>query len=243
MLNMDWWLILLVIGIPTAIIFLIVIVVLLTKSNHERGDYRDGGGKQFGNSSQTSFFMPASDVAGIQGERFTNYHLRPLLRNDEYLLTNLLIPLKNGRTTEIDSVIISRKGIFCIETKNWAGQIYGNDTDEYWDQIYDDPYKANRRPKNPVIQNERHCSVLDHIFHGHFTVEGAVIFVNDNAEYYVKSPSCYTIIDFKQYYRRLPETQLTIDEVKQVFEKLKRHLATQEQLDKHKERINKEYNN
>ena len=41
MLNMDWWLILLLIGIPTAIIFLIVIVVLLTKSNHERGDYRE----------------------------------------------------------------------------------------------------------------------------------------------------------------------------------------------------------
>lgn len=239
---MDGWLIFLIIAIPV-IIFLIVIAVVATKSNHDKGDYRDGGGKQVGHFNQPTMFTSSEETAGIRGEVFANYHLRPLLRNDEYLLTNLLIPLKNGRTTEIDSVIISRKGIFCIETKNWAGQIYGNDNDEYWEQIYDDPYKENRRPKNPVIQNERHCSVLDHLFHGHFTVEGAVIFVNDKADYYVYSSSCYTIGQFKSYYRCLPDTQLTIDEVNRVFQKLSKHLATQEQLERHKERINKQYNN
>lgn len=240
---MDPWLIFLLIAISTVIIFLIIIAICVSRSNHEKGDYKDGGGKQYGASNQTTFFMPASEAAGVHGEKFANYHLRPLLRNDEYLLTNLLIPLKNGKTTEIDSVIISRKGIFCIETKNWAGQIYGNDNDEYWEQIYDDPYKENRRPKNPVIQNEKHCGVLDHLFHGHFTVEGAVIFVNSNAEYYVKSNSCFTIGQFKSYYRCLPDTQLTIDEVNRVFQKLSNHLGTQEQLERHKERINKEYNN
>lgn len=240
---MDPWLIFLLIAIPTVIIFLIVIAIYVSRLNHDKGDYRDGGGKQVGSSGQTATFANEAEVAGFQGEKFANYHLRPLLRNDEYLLTNLLIPLRNGKTTEIDSVIISRKGIFCIETKNWAGQIYGNDNDEYWEQIYDDPYKENRRPKNPVIQNERHCSVLDHLFHGHFTVEGAVIFVNGSAEYYVKSSSCYTINEFKTHYRHLPETQLTIDEIERVYEKLHKHLATQEQLERHKERINKQYNN
>lgn len=54
----------------------------------------------------------ANDYAGRVAESSVNATLRELLRDDEYLLTNLLLPLKNGHKTEIDGVLISRKGIF-----------------------------------------------------------------------------------------------------------------------------------
>lgn len=234
---MEWWIPVIILGIIFGIAGLIALIVFAVSSSKSKGDYKDGGGKQYGAPTGTTLFMSQDEIASVQGERFANYHLRPLLRNDEYLLTNLLIPLKNGRTTEIDSVIISRKGIFCIETKNWAGQIYGKDGMEYWTQTYDDPNRTPRQHKNPVIQNERHCGVLDHIFHGHFTVEGAVIFVNPNTEYYVKSNSCYIINQFKAYYRCLPDSQLTIEEVKQVFQKLLKFIPSEEELEAHKESL------
>ena len=59
--------------------------------------------------------------------------LRPLLREDEYLLANLLLPLRNGHKTEIDCVLISRKGIFSLKQRT-GYYISGNDDDEYWHQ-------------------------------------------------------------------------------------------------------------
>lgn len=38
-------------------------------------------------------------------------------------------------TTQIDHVVVSKFGVFAIETKNYRGEIYGNDDREEWTQI------------------------------------------------------------------------------------------------------------
>lgn len=46
---------------------------------------------------------------------------------DEYRKINgVIIPNKNG-TTQIDHIVVSRYGIFVIETKNYSGWIFGAD--------------------------------------------------------------------------------------------------------------------
>ena len=89
-----WWIALVVGG------FIAVAIILIVLSNikHDRGDYRDGGGKQVGGDNRSTFFMAANDRAGVLGEQTANYYLRPLLRSDEYLLANLLVPLRSGYT-------------------------------------------------------------------------------------------------------------------------------------------------
>ena len=237
---MHWFVILLIIlgflGV-VGLVGAIIAAVIISSIHHERGDYNDGGGKQVGSPGESSFFTPIQERRGVQGERYSNYELRPLLRNDEYLLSNLLIPLKSGRKVEIDSVIVSRKGIFCIETKNWVGRIYGSDTEDIWVQEYDDPYLPNKEHNNPINQNERHCAAIQYLFHSHFTVEGIVLFVNYETEYYIKSDSCFTVPQFKNYYRELPDSELTIDEVKQIFQKLYKYVATQEELQRYRETL------
>ena len=116
-----WWplLIFFIVAITIAIILAIVFGL-----RHEKGDYRDGGGTQIGGGERIPFFTPANERAGMWGEKIVNYHLRPLLRQDEYLLANVLLPLKNGHKTEIDCVLISRKGVFCVETKTWVAHRY-----------------------------------------------------------------------------------------------------------------------
>ena len=235
---MEFWVVILIVLVIVGFVGLIIAIVL-THSNRQNsnGDYNDGGGKQVGSPGQATFFMSTAEARGIDGERLSNFQIRKLLRNDEYLLSNLLIPIRDGHKTEIDSVIVSRKGVFCIETKNWVGKIYGDDRKETWTQVYDDPNRLPRTHQNPVIQNERHCGMLDHILHGHFTVNGVVLFVNDYTDYYVVSSSCFTISQFKNYYRKLPDSELSIDQVKQVFQMLYKYIATEKELREYKETL------
>lgn len=234
-----WWIALVVIGI----ILLIIIIAAIAKSNHDKGDYGDGGGTQVGGSEKIPFFTPANDRAGMYGEKLVNYHLRPLLREDEYLLANILLPLKNGHKTEIDSILVSRKGIFCIETKNWVGHISGNDEDEYWLQEYDDPCMDDRKHRNPVKQNEGHCAVLERILNGRFEVYGAVIFAELEDGYGIDSNSAFTIREFKNYFRELSEDEIKPEELKAIYQKLLRFVATEEELKQHREEVRRIYNN
>ena len=211
------------------IIFLIAFFIYLL-IHHDRSDYKDGGGIQIGGDEKINIFAPANDKAGIHGEKIVNEELRLLLRNDEYLLVNLLLPLKNGRKTEIDCVLVSRKGIFCIETKRWVGHIIGNDEDERWIQQYDDPYKGDITHNNPVSQNKFHCNVLDRILNYKYEIENAVIFCSLEDGSGINSKFVYTVSDFKTWYRSLDELGITDFEIKQISQILQKYVATNEQI-------------
>ena len=211
------------------IIFLIAFFIYLL-IHHDRSDYKDGGGIQIGGDEKINIFAPANDKAGIHGEKIVNEELRLLLRNDEYLLVNLLLPFKNGRKTEIDCVLVSRKGIFCIETKRWVGHIIGNDEDERWIQQYDDPYKGDITHNNPVSQNKFHCDVLDRILNYKYEIENAVIFFSLEDGSGINSNFVYTISDFKTWYRSLDELGITDFEIKQISQILQKYVATNEQI-------------
>lgn len=54
---------------------------------------------------------------------------------DEYkLLDDVVLKTKRG-TTQIDHIVVSKYGIFAIETKNYYGDIYGDDKRKEWTQI------------------------------------------------------------------------------------------------------------
>lgn len=69
------------------------------------------------------------------------------------VLINLYIPKDNTRTTEIDSILINKYGIFVIESKGYSGWIFGKENDQKWTQII---YKKKTTFYNPVLQNRNH---------------------------------------------------------------------------------------
>lgn len=82
----------------------------------------------------TAFFLLAAIIAifrlpGVKGwfgeaQGALAKHL--LLDKEIYTtLNNITIPTANG-TTQIDHVVVSRHGIFVIETKNMKGWIFGD---------------------------------------------------------------------------------------------------------------------
>ena len=62
---------------------------------------------------------------GWMGEKETQLGLWMKLDSNTYKrFHNIIIQTKNG-TTQIDHIILSRYGIFVIETKNYNGWIFG----------------------------------------------------------------------------------------------------------------------
>ena len=163
--------------------------------------------------------------------------------SDEYLLTNLLLPLPNGYKTEVDAILISHKGVFCDETKNWNGHIYGGDEDEFWEQKYDDPNRPNRKNRNPVKQNEGHCAALNRILNGEFPIYNTVIFMRLKYWGGIDSESAFALPEFMQYYATLSDDEIDAEDLKSIHHRLMGFQASLEELERHKEECQKHFNN
>jgi restriction system protein len=99
--------------------------------------------------------LPA--VKGWLGEILLHATLTLVLPRARYhLLRNLTLPTADG-STQIDHVVVSRHGIFVIETKNYAGWIFGKPRDRTWTQKF--PRRSNTF-QNPLRQNYKHVRTL-----------------------------------------------------------------------------------
>ena len=189
--------------------------------------------------------------AGIKGEKYVNNHLQQLLQKDERLLTGIILPYFNRiqnkqDTSEIDSILITHKGIFCIEIKNWAGHIIGTDESEYWIQIYGNPYKKDKQNNNPVKQNKGHCAVLKRILkeklNNNYQVNNIVIMAKPLCLSEIESNYVFDVNNFIEYYKKLDDTKLNLSQIKTLYEILRHYVATPQELEKHREKMKKRFN-
>ena len=123
--------------------------------------------------------------AGRQGEKRATEIIKRVLYEDDILLTNICIVCK-GKETELDNVIINRKGVFIIEVKNYSGELVGEEDDYEWTK-----YKVSRggntyikQVRNPIKQVRRQVYILAG-FLKHYGirvwVEGYVLLLNNNS--------------------------------------------------------------
>lgn len=93
---------------------------------------------------------------GNIGEKHVAKMLKRLPR-DKYAVINNLLLNDSGQTSQVDHVVISRYGVFVIETKVYQGRIYGGEDNEYWTQnIYGHKYQF----RNPILQNYGHIKSI-----------------------------------------------------------------------------------
>jgi predicted nucleic-acid-binding Zn-ribbon protein len=98
-----------------------------------------------------------SIIKGWVGEAQGTLAKKILLDSKVYLdLNNVTIPTSNG-TTQIDHVIVSRYGIFVVETKNMNGWIFGDEKNPQWTQSF---FGKKFKFQNPLRQNYRHTQAL-----------------------------------------------------------------------------------
>ena len=100
-----------------------------------------------------------SRINGPVGEGVVSFRLNLLDPNYYFVFNNLVLP-SNGRTktAQIDHVVVSNFGVFCIETKNYSGWIFGNADHKYWTQVI---YHNKERFYNPLRQNYAHTKAVE----------------------------------------------------------------------------------
>lgn len=98
-------------------------------------------------------------IIGAMGELWVKKELKKL-NNDYKVINNVMIKTTDGKTHQIDHIVVSEYGIFVIETKQYNGYIKGNDYDKNWMvKLGSKKYYVN----NPVHQNYGHVQSIKEI--------------------------------------------------------------------------------
>ena len=94
---------------------------------------------------------------GVFGEWQVNLLIKLFLNKADYhLIKNVTLPTADG-TTQIDHIIVSKYGIFVVETKNMKGWIFGTAHQKMWTQKI---YRHTSKFQNPIHQNYKHVKTL-----------------------------------------------------------------------------------
>lgn len=80
----------------------------------------------------------------------------------KYIINNIMIN-DNGKSRQIDHIAITEHGVFVIETKNYAGTIYGREKSTEWKQYLN---QKCFNFKNPIHQNYGHTEIVKKVLEG-----------------------------------------------------------------------------
>ena len=100
-------------------------------------------------------------IKGSLGEDEIYALLSQKIKGKKLLFKNIYIPKNNSETTEIDILLVSPKGIFVFESKNYSGYILGNIDSYNWIQSFGKG--KNNKFYNPILQNKNHIKALENL--------------------------------------------------------------------------------
>jgi len=158
-------------------------------------------------------------VARFRGSSFQNRgeaRVRQEIQNnfgspDFHLLNHITLKLKDG-TTQIDHILVSRFGVFVIETKDYSGWIFANPLHSNWTQVL---YGGKFKFQNPIFQNFRHIQAVQELldFLPPKSIKSIVVFAG-RAEFKTDVPQgvCY-LSGLVEYLRNHTEEVLSLNRV------------------------------
>ncbi len=178
---------------------------------------------------------------GRQGEEKVKAVLNSLLKEGDALINDLILKKDDGYYHQIDHVLLRSNGLFCIETKNYAGNIYGKYDDSRW--VIHNPYTRNvSNILNPLRQNYCHLMAIKELINNSsYYFEGLIVFtrgeLNVLAESVIKIKDLFDYISNKKIY-----PLYTPNDIKLIYDILKKNdlsktISPEELAKKAKERI------
>jgi hypothetical protein len=147
-----------------------------------------------------------------RGEALLSWKVLANFSSPEYhLMNHVTLRMSNG-TTQIDHILVSKFGVFVIETKDYKGWIFANENQAKWTQVL---FKWKFKFQNPIIQNMRHVRAVQNLldFLPPDTVKSAVVFAG-KAEFRTEVPNgVYSIPKFIDYVRKQTVEVLSFNRV------------------------------
>lgn len=139
------------------------------------------------------------------------------------ILMNLNIPVSNGRTTEIDLLMIHETGLYVFEVKHYKGDIYGKYQDANWTQYF--RTSKNQIFTNPIKQNQYHIDALKLKYH-ELPMFSYIVFTNCDCNLHVKCETPkITVCQLCNIYKYLSQIHtkekiLSLDQIDEIFNEL-----------------------
>lgn len=143
------------------------------------------------------FWRSATRRKGAKGEREIARLLKASRCGKHYVVNDLLFSCGKDLSCQIDHILINRNGIFVVETKNYAGEIYGSDSAREWTQVLAHGTVKNRL-YNPVMQNETHIRRLKGVLKETEIFRNVVVFLQGADLKGVSSPSVCSAANLNQ---------------------------------------------
>jgi Nuclease-related domain len=146
------------------------------------------------------------------GEMLLSSSIQEHFASPEYHLMNHITLPFNGGTTQIDHILVSRFGIFVIETKHYTGWIFASASHRTWTQVL---FKRKFKFQNPLLQNVRHVLAVRHVldYLSPDTIKPIVVFTGD-AVFKTEPPDdVFTVAGLVDHLRSFTVEVLSLDRV------------------------------
>lgn len=158
-------------------------------------------------------------IRGRKGENKVNRALNPIFfgKVPHYTINNIILMDENGKTHQIDHVEIRQNGVFCIETKNYSGNIYGAENQDNWVQFI-----ANEKHQflSPIKQNKSHIYHLNNKLEKQYKINPLIVFTGSR----IKQIDCSYVIHLSQLKEYLKEyddgTFYSEEEMNEIYNKI-----------------------
>ena len=160
-----------------------------------------------------------NDIKGSVGEHKVSSKLNPLIfgKVEHRQINDLTIVDENGQSHQIDHVEIRQNGIFCIETKNYSGWIFGNESQQMWTQTL---YNEKHQFLNPIKQNRTHIYHLNRVLENKYKINSVIVMVQNNADE-IGVPYVVNLSDLKNYLSNFNDgTNYSVEEMDLIYHKL-----------------------
>jgi Nuclease-related domain len=124
-----------------------------------------------------------------------------------HLLNNLTLPCDGG-TTQIDHVLVSKSGIFVIESKHYRGSIFANVSSPTWTQVI---FTHKYTFQNPLRQNYKHVKAIQQLlnFVPRAHIHSLVAFTGDATFKTVRPKGVFDVKGLVQHIRQFTSEVLT----------------------------------
>ncbi len=130
---------------------------------------------------------------------------------DYHLMNHVTLQMQDG-TTQVDHILVSRFGVFVIETKDYKGWIFANAKQRSWTQVL---FRLKFKFQNPILQNMRHVravqGLLDFLPPG--AIKSVVVFTGE-AEFKTEIPQgVFSISGLIDYLRDQTDEVMSLNRV------------------------------
>ena len=159
-------------------------------------------------------------VKGFIGELIVSRAIAKTSSEDkeQYIINNLILKDENGKTSQIDHLIINQSGIYVIETKNYKGTIYGDEQDFNWIQELSNGKQYEFY--SPVKQNLTHINMVRKTIQMQVPMYSIIVFIKGNIDN-VNSNKVYRLKSFIENIKHYEKIKISVETVEEIYTILK----------------------